>query len=93
MDVELAHILRAEVWGQGFPAPVFDDNFSVLTQRTVGGNHSKLALARGTDRFDAILFGHVDPLPRLIRAAYRPDVNEWRGEASLQLVIENWQPA
>ncbi len=93
LHVELAQVLRAEVWGQGFPAPVFDDTFSVLAQRTVGGNHSKLALARGTDRFDAILFRHVDPLPRLIRAAYRPDVNEWRGEATLQLVIEHWQPA
>jgi single-stranded-DNA-specific exonuclease len=93
LDVELARVLRAEVWGQGFPAPVFDDRFSVLAQRTVGGNHSKLVLARGTDRFDAILFHHVDPLPRHIRAAYRPDVNEWRGEASLQLVIEHWQPA
>ena len=93
LGVELARILRAEVWGQGFPAPVFDDTFSVLAQRTVGGNHSKLALARGTERFDAILFRHVDPLPRFIRAAYRPDVNEWRGDASLQLVIEHWQPA
>ena len=93
LGVELAEILRAEVWGQGFPAPVFDDTFSVLAQRTVGGNHSKLALARGTERFDAILFRHADPLPRLIRAAYRPDVNEWRGKASLQLVIEHWQPA
>ena len=93
LDVELARVLRAEVWGQGFPAPVFDDTFSVLAQRTVGGSHSKLALARGTERFDAILFRHVDSLPRFIRAAYRPDVNEWRGEASLQLVIEHWQPA
>ncbi|MDH5246517.1 MAG: single-stranded-DNA-specific exonuclease RecJ [Betaproteobacteria bacterium] len=93
LGVELAEILRAEVWGQGFPAPVFDDTFSVLAQRTVGGSHSKLALARGTERFEAILFRHADPLPRLIRAAYRPEVNEWRGKASLQLVIEHWQPA
>ena len=93
LDVELAAALRAEVWGQGFPAPVFDDTFSVLAQRTVGEHHSKLALARGTERFDAILFRHADPLPRSIRAAYRPDVNEWRGQVSLQLVIEYWQPA
>jgi len=85
--------LRAEVWGQGFPAPLFDDTFAVLAQRIVGGNHSKLALARGSERFDAILFRHVEPLPPSIRAAYRPDINEWRGEASLQLVIEHWQQA
>ena len=34
-----------------------------------------------------------EPLPRAIRAAYRPDVNEWRGETSLQLVILHWQQA
>jgi single-stranded-DNA-specific exonuclease len=93
LNLELAQVLRAEVWGQGFPAPVFDDTFCVLAQRTVGGSHSKLALARDRERFDAILFRHVDSLPRFIRAAYRPDVNEWRGEATLQLVIEHWQPA
>ena len=93
LGVELASTLRSEVWGQGFPAPVFDDTFSVLDQRIVGGRHSKLALERGTERFDAILFRHVDPLPPSIRAAYRPDVNEWKGRASLQLVIEHWQPA
>jgi len=93
LGVDLAGALRAEVWGQGFPAPLFDDTFAVLAQRIVGGNHSKLALARGSERFDAILFRHVEPLPPSIRAAYRPDINEWRGEASLQLVIEHWQQA
>ena len=65
----------------------------MLAQRIVGGSHSKLALARGGERFDAILFGHVDALPPAIRAAYRPEINEWRGEATLQLVIEHWQQA
>jgi len=93
LTFELATALRAEVWCQGFPAPVFDDTFEVLDQRIVGGQHSKLALARSGERFDAILFRHVDPLPGSIHAAYRPDVNEWNGQASLQLVIEHWRPA
>jgi single-stranded-DNA-specific exonuclease len=90
LGIDLASALGAEVWGQGFPAPVFDDTFSVLAQRIVGGHHSKLVLARGAERFDAILFRHAEPLPPTIRAAYRPDINEWRGEESLQLVIEHW---
>jgi len=93
LTYDLASALRAEVWGQGFPSPVFDDTFSVVDQRIVGGQHSKLALARGGERFDAILFRHSEPLPPSIRAAYRPDVNEWNGLASLQLVIEHWWPA
>jgi single-stranded-DNA-specific exonuclease len=91
LGVELAAALRNQVWGQGFPAPLFDDTFSVLAQRTVGGSHAKLTLARGDERFDAILFRHVDTLPPSIRAAYRPEINEWRGDMSLELVIEHWQ--
>jgi single-stranded-DNA-specific exonuclease len=93
LGIELAAALRTQVWGQGFPAPLFDDTFEVLAQRIVGGSHSKLALARGGERFDAILFGHVGALPAAISAAYRPEINEWRGEATLQLVIEHWQEA
>ena len=93
LSLECAAALAAEVWGQGFPPPVFDDAFSVLEQRIVGGAHSKLILGRGTERFDAILFRRVDPLPETIRAAYRPEVGEWNGAASLQLVVEHWQPA
>ncbi len=97
LDLELAEVLRREVWGQGFPAPVFDDVFTVADQRVVGGRHSRLALHRpgepGAVRYQAILFNQVDPLPASIRAAYRPDVNEWNGAASLQLVVEHWQPA
>jgi single-stranded-DNA-specific exonuclease len=93
LTFDLARALAGEVWGQGFPAPVFDDAFAVADQRIVGDKHSKLILAREGKRFAAILFNHVEPLPASIRAAYRPDVNEWNGTASLQLVIEYWQPA
>ena len=92
LSVELATALGREVWGQGFPAPLFDDAFSVIDQRVVGGDHSKLTLARGVGRYDAILFWHADPLPASIHAAYRPEMNEWNGVSSLQLVVEHWRP-
>ncbi len=93
LTLALAVSLRDRVWGQGFPAPAFDDVFAVAGQRVVGSGHSKLVLERGGERFDAMLFRHADPLPARIRAAFRPDVNEWNGAATLQLVIEGWQPA
>ena len=34
--LDLANALRGEVWGQGFPAPAFDDLFDVAEQRIVG---------------------------------------------------------
>jgi single-stranded-DNA-specific exonuclease len=89
----LARDLRERVWGQGLPPPVFDDTFRVRSSRIVGRKHSKLVLERGDERFGAILFGHADPLPDRIRAAYRLEVNEWQGTTSLELAIEHWLPA
>jgi single-stranded-DNA-specific exonuclease len=93
LTLELAAQLRERVWGQGMPAPAFDDTFDVTDSRIVGGKHSRIGLARGDERFDAILFNHAEPLPGRIRAAYRPEVNEWQGRLSLQLTIEHWLPA
>ncbi len=92
LTLDLAGTLRDEVWGQGFPAPVFDDVFTVADQRMVGERHRRLQLVRAGIGFDAILFNQTEPLPASIRAAYRPDVNEWNGRTSLQLVIEWWRP-
>ena len=96
LGFELARATRAAVWGQGFEAPVFDGRFDVVEQRVVGSGHSKLTLRRADvadrARYPAMLFGHADPLPAGIRAAYRPDINEWNGSESLQLVITHWQP-
>jgi len=93
LTLGLAQALRERVWGQGFPQPAFDDEFAVAEQRVVGGAHLRLALARDGRRYEAILFRHTEPLPARVRAVYRPEVNEWQGSASLQLVVEHWLPA
>ena len=97
LTLDLANALAGEVWGQGFPAPAFDDLFDVAEQRIVGERHLKLALERpgaGPEhRLAAILFNRVDPLPATIRAVYRPDPNEWNGTVALQLVILHWEAA
>ena len=93
LTLELAAQLREQVWGQGMPAPAFDDTFDVRETRVVGGRHLRLGLERGGERFDAILFNGTEPPPARIRAAFRPEVNEWQGNASLQLTIEHWLPA
>lgn len=92
MTLEMAQLLEAQVWGQGFPAPQFDDDFEVISQRVVGEKHLKLQLA--TDEgitLDAILFGHNEPLPDFIHAVYNLSVNEYNGKQSLQLMIKHWE--
>jgi single-stranded-DNA-specific exonuclease len=90
--LDLADALEQETWGQGFPAPAFADVFEVVDQRIVGGRHLRLRLARGSRRFESILFGRADPLPAEIRAVYRPTVNEFNGSRTLQLQLDHWAP-
>jgi single-stranded-DNA-specific exonuclease len=87
-NTSAAELLRQQVWGAGFPAPMFRDTFYVRQQRLLKGKHLKLSLERGNQRFDAIWFNHGEMLPEFIEAAYQLDCNVWNGIASAQLVIE-----
>jgi single-stranded-DNA-specific exonuclease len=92
LTFELARALRAGVWGQGLPAPAFDDVFEVLDQRVVGERHLRLTLAREAERFEAVMFNQAAPVPARLRALYRPEVSEWNGLFGLELVINHWEP-
>lgn len=87
--VEVADLIQQQVWGAGFPAPVFRDTFRVLHQRLLKGKHLKLFLQRGTHRYDAIWFNRAEVLPEEAELAYRLDRNEWNGRVSVQLMVEH----
>ncbi|CAM3078575.1 single-stranded-DNA-specific exonuclease RecJ [Vibrio rarus] len=86
-------------WGQAFPEPIFDGEFKVLHQKLVGEKHLKLMVeplykSHGTNiMIDAIAFNvdlrrWPDPATTKVRLAYRLDINEFRGNQSLQLMVE-----
>jgi single-stranded-DNA-specific exonuclease len=87
-NAQVAVMLEQEVWGAGFAAPLFLDDFMVRSQKLVGEKHLKLSLERGHQRFDAIWFNRVDSLPEFVKVAYRLDQNVWNGRITVQLVIE-----
>jgi single-stranded-DNA-specific exonuclease len=99
-EMDLAMQLRlAGPWGQHFPEPIFDGRFTVLQQRLVGERHLKLVLSPpgSSQLLDAIAFNidpsrWPDPSVEEVEIAYRLDVNDFRGQQSLQLVIEQLQP-
>ena len=99
-DLALASELRfAGPWGQHFPEPVFDGEFEIAHQRLVGEKHLKLVLRPpGADTVvDAIAFNvdlelWPDDSVARVSAAYRLDVNEFRGSRSVQLMIEQLSP-
>jgi len=98
MSMELAEQLRmAGPWGQGFPEPVFDGAFAVSQSTIVGDRHLKLKLTpaarTAASPIDAIAFNTLpEDLPDpsgLIQCAYRLDVNEYRGQRTVQLIVEH----
>ena len=90
---ETVEMLAEPVWGHGFPAPRFCDEFEVAAQRVVGEKHLRLTLARGSSRIEAMRFFNADAAPRRIRAVYHPMLNEYNGRTSVQLNIEHWEVA
>jgi single-stranded-DNA-specific exonuclease len=80
--------LDAQVWGQGFEAPVFCDEVDVLQQRLVGEKHLKLRVRHAGALRDAIWFGHAEPLPARVQLAYRLNLDEFQGQQRLQMVVE-----
>ncbi len=95
MNIETAGLLReAGPWGQNFPEPIFDGKFNLVNWRIVGEKHLKMVLAtENGDTIDAIAFNQAENYPAngecLLEAAYRLDVNEYRGIRSVQLIIEH----
>jgi len=76
------------VWGQGFAEPLFANEFDVLEQRIVKGKHLKLTLALDGRRWPAIWFRHSEAVPDRARLAYRPAIDEFRGQRRVSLMIE-----
>jgi single-stranded-DNA-specific exonuclease len=89
--LEVARMLEREIWGQGFPQPVFCDNFVVETQRVVGEKHLRLCLVKDGRRYEAMRFGALESLPAKVRAAYRLAVNEFNGLRTVQINVEHFE--
>ncbi|RIX45631.1 MAG: single-stranded-DNA-specific exonuclease RecJ [Rhodocyclales bacterium GT-UBC] len=88
-SLEMARLLENEVWGQGFPAPLFIDEFEVEQQRVLKEKHLKLRLRKGNTRIDAIQFNFSKQPGSTTRAAYRLSINEYMGVETTQLMIEH----
>lgn len=100
MTMEVAQMLRdAGPWGQMFPEPLFDGRFRLLQQRLVGERHLKVMVepVDGGPLLDGIAFNvdttrWPDNSVREVTLAYRLDINEFRGNRSLQIIIDTLWP-
>lgn len=90
-------IAQAGPWGQGFPSPVFEGEFEVLEYRWLQEQHLRLKLKNShSPVLEAIAFKMADqispdqPLKR-VHLAYQLDINEFRGQRRLQLMVQQLQ--
>lgn len=96
LTLHTAELLKqAGPWGQHFPEPVFEGQFRILQQRLVGEKHLKMLVENDKGMlFDAIWF-NVDlrQFPDLsiknAQLVYKLDINEFRGNRNIQLLIEH----
>ncbi len=86
----IARDLQRQVWGQGFPEPLFEGDFRVQAQRVVGEKHLKLKLSSSAGSFDAIRFFSAESAPDSMHAVYSLSVNEYNGSETLQLIVRHW---
>jgi len=102
LTLDMAQVLKnAEPWGQAFPEPKFDGIFFVRERRVVGEKHLKLQLQPQNSQkwFDAIAFNILSDrndmafeVNTLVEVVYKLDVNEFRGNRSLQLMLDYIAP-
>ncbi|WP_282109811.1 single-stranded-DNA-specific exonuclease RecJ [Shewanella algicola] len=100
ISLDTALTLRnAGPWGQSFEEPLFDGVFRVVQQRIVGEKHLKLLLETpcGTLMLDGIAFNidlaiWPDATIQQARIVYKLDVNEFRGNQTVQLMVDYIAP-
>ena len=89
-------LAAAGPWGQAFPEPLFHGRFKLQQQRRLGENHLKMVLSPLDDEaviIDAIAFAvSEEDWPEAtateIEVAYRLSINEFRGNRTVQLMVE-----
>ncbi|GFM82153.1 single-stranded-DNA-specific exonuclease RecJ [Pseudomonas cichorii] len=94
-NLGLARELRnAGPWGQHFPEPLFHGVFRLVNNYIVGKKHLKMVLETecGSIKLDAISFGvdlDIWPVQEKckVELAYRLDLNEYRGNETVQLIV------
>jgi single-stranded-DNA-specific exonuclease len=96
LSLQLAETLNnAAPWGQAFPAPQFHGDFHITQFRHVGAEQNHLRLSLQLDNGEvvtAMAFNQIAPSwleqGGTARLCYRLDVNTFRDEKSVQLIVE-----
>jgi len=100
LTVEMAELLQqAGPWGQSFPEPVFEGQFKLVQQRMLADKHLKMMLQANDGRLvDAIWFNADNKSwpnanVQQVQLAYQLDINDFRDQQNLQLLVRQMTAA
>lgn len=90
---EIGDLLAEEIWGQGFPQPVFFGEFEISQQSLMKEKHLRLMVkplgaGASSKPLTAVWFNRTQSLPAKARLAYRLVTDRYQGQARVQLMIE-----
>jgi len=91
---ETGDLLAEEIWGQGFPQPVFYGEFEVTQQSLMKDKHLRLQLrplgegSLASKPFTGVWFNRTQTLPEKAHLIYRLVTDRYQGRARVQLMIE-----
>lgn len=95
LDLYTAEAFCSQVWGQGFEEPIFTGEFEVIEASLIGvdANHLKMRVEVNGQEYEALHFFCKElPAEGPIRLAYKLSVNEFRGQRSVNLLVEDKAP-
>jgi single-stranded-DNA-specific exonuclease len=91
---ETGDLLAEEIWGQGFPQPIFYGEFEIAQQSLMKEKHLRLQLrpsgnnGASSKLLTGVWFNRTQPLPAKVKLAYRLVTDRYQGQARVQLMIE-----
>ena len=91
---ETGDLLAEEIWGQGFPQPIFYGKFEISQQSLMKDKHLRLQLrplgegSLASKPFTGVWFNRTQTLPEKANLAYRLVTDRYQGRARVQLMIE-----
>lgn len=88
IDKKLVENLSSQVWGQGFPPPLFSDTFLVKSQQILKEKHTKLLLEKDGRTFNAVMWNYTGLLKGRVNFSYRVESDDFRGGDAIQLMID-----
>ncbi|WP_108674216.1 single-stranded-DNA-specific exonuclease RecJ [Candidatus Kinetoplastibacterium sorsogonicusi] len=87
MNTFTSDLINQEVWGNGFPAPLFFDEFAVIKQEILNNSHLKMILKKNNQLLTAIFFGKCCKISNNIKAVYKLTTQTWKQKSYFQLII------